>query len=35
MDTFGDVTKNEIRLWTLQKVDKLNECAGMESDSLT
>ena len=35
MDTYDDVTNDEIRLWTLQKVEKLNECFSMDSDRLT
>ena len=35
MDTYDDVTNNEIRLWILRKVDKLNEYVGIDSDRLT
>ena len=35
MDTYDDVTKDEIRLWTLQKLKKLNEYFTMDSDHRT
>ena len=34
MDTYDDVTNNEIRLWTSRKVEKLNEYVGIDSDRL-
>ena len=33
MDTYDDVTDNVIRLWTLPKVEKLNECVDIDLDT--
>ena len=35
MDTYDDVKNDNIRLWTLQKIQKLKEYVGMDSDHLT